>query len=205
MIIDTSEKPFPFLMVRDFYNEEEQNAIWQELDFLTQPGKLLPGIQSNNFKEDSGEYRKKCQVQYLDFLYKQREVSNILRVNRKVCSPEITDEFTKLCFGYNMIKHCDSDFTVVNYYETSDYYKPHNDTACYTALTWFYKEPKKFSGGDFRFTDYDYTIEIEHNMMILFPSFVNHEVSEVSLEDNSSNYGRYVISQFIRQMGTNAT
>ena len=33
--------PFPHLIIRNFYNEEELKLIWEELNFLTKPGKLL--------------------------------------------------------------------------------------------------------------------------------------------------------------------
>ena len=33
--------PFPHLVIYDFYNSEELNLIWEELNFYTKPGKLL--------------------------------------------------------------------------------------------------------------------------------------------------------------------
>ena len=33
--------PFPLMVVNDFYNEEELALIWKELDFYTEPNKLL--------------------------------------------------------------------------------------------------------------------------------------------------------------------
>ena len=36
------EGPFPHLIVEDFYNKEELDLIWEELNYYTKPGKLLP-------------------------------------------------------------------------------------------------------------------------------------------------------------------
>ena len=33
--------PFPLMVVDNFYNEEELNLIWEELNFYTRPEKLL--------------------------------------------------------------------------------------------------------------------------------------------------------------------
>ena len=35
------EEPFPHIIVKNFYNEEELELIWEELNFYTKPGKLL--------------------------------------------------------------------------------------------------------------------------------------------------------------------
>ena len=43
------------------------------------------------------------------------------------------------------------------------------------------KEPKKFTGGDFSFSDYDVTIPCVNNSMVIFPSSFKHEVSPVEM------------------------
>ena len=35
------KEPFPHLILRNFYNQQELELIWQELDFYTQPEKLF--------------------------------------------------------------------------------------------------------------------------------------------------------------------
>ena len=36
---DAFELPFPHLILRNFYNKEELDLIWEELNFYTKPGK----------------------------------------------------------------------------------------------------------------------------------------------------------------------
>ena len=35
-------EPFPHVVFYNFYNKEELELIWEELNFYTKPGKLLP-------------------------------------------------------------------------------------------------------------------------------------------------------------------
>ena len=91
------------------------------------------------------------------------------------------------------------DVTKIRYYHDKEYYKPHIDTYFqYLAFSYFYKEPKKFSGGELYFPQYDYDYSCENNSMIIFPGWVAHGVTEVSIDksDYYEGYGRYCISSF---------
>jgi hypothetical protein len=198
MIITSIDTPFPFLQVNDLYKSDELELIWKELDFLTHPNKLVHGSYTNPEVDSKGQLLKNNRVHYLDAIYKVRNISSILTLNQKVFMPEIIEPFCNLSFGYSTIKFCNTYDTQLGYYENSDYYQAHRDSACFTALTWLYKEPKQFSGGDLTFTEYDYKINIKNNMMILFPSFVMHEVDKIIMNNPEFNHGRHVIAQFIK-------
>jgi Rps23 Pro-64 3,4-dihydroxylase Tpa1-like proline 4-hydroxylase len=113
----------------------------------------------------------------------------------------ISDSFSSLCFGYKNIFKLNYDETLISYYENGGYYKKHDDQALYSAITWFYKEPKRFSGGNFYFNDYEIEIKIKNNMTVIFPSFIQHSVDKVTLEEDSSDklsgLGRYSMTQFL--------
>jgi predicted 2-oxoglutarate/Fe(II)-dependent dioxygenase YbiX len=65
-------------------------------------------------------------------------------------------------------------------------------------LIWFYKEPKKFEGGELLFTEKEIKIDLKHNRMILFPSHFLHEVKPIKMkEEFDKGYGRYSITKFI--------
>jgi hypothetical protein len=197
-IIIKNYSPFPFLEIENMYNENELILIWQELDFLTHPIKLHPPEETGTAKNKDGIILKNNVGLFLDKIYAERKISNILFVNRKLFTPEITDSFSDLSFGYQEIKHTNEDRTLISYYENNSYYKPHIDNAIYTAITWFFNEPKCFTGGDFYFSDYDHKIKIKDNMTIIFPSFVKHSVDDVSMNQNLPiGNGRYSMSQFI--------
>lgn len=199
MIIQKFLDPIPFLKISNTFTELELKLIWQELDFLTHPIKLLPPEKCGTAFDENKKPLKNNQGLYLDTLYSRRELSNILSINPKIFSEDILDIFSSLSFGYRNIHLTNHDQTLISYYDVGGYYKPHQDHALYSSLTWFYKEPKQFSGGDFYFSDYNIKINIENNTTIIFPSFLNHSVDKIeSQSDIPLGYGRYVMAQFLQ-------
>ena len=78
-------------------------------------------------------------------------------------------------------------------------YKPHTDKGFqFLAFSYFYKEPKKFSGGELYFPKYDYEFPCNNNSMIIFPGWVEHGVREVSIKESDyfDGNGRYAITSF---------
>ena len=196
-IITKVQNPFPYLKIENMYSEEELELIAEELKFLTYPEKLDEPLFTGSAKEE-GKVIKENKGLFLDNIYKKREISNILKINRKLFSLEYMDSYANLSFGYKSIKECNHDATLISYYENGGYYKPHKDISTHTAVTWFFREPKLFTGGDFYFTEYKEKIEIKHNMTVMFPSFVLHSVDEVSMpKDLPPGFGRYSMTQFI--------
>ncbi len=189
--------PFPFLEIENMYDENQLKLIWQELEFLNHSNKFESPEKTGSAKHN-GEILKKNTGLYLDDLYRSRNISNILTVNKNLFSPHILEEFSSLCFLYENIKHTNEDTTLISYYDNGGYYKPHQDHALYSAVTWFFKEPKKFNGGDFYFTDYNLKIEVKNNKTVLFPSIIYHSVDEISMDSNSfPGCGRYVMVQLL--------
>ena len=95
----------------------------------------------------------------------------------------------------------------MRYYHDGEYYKSHIDAPFhFLAFSYFYKEPKKFSGGELYFPKYNYDYSCENNSMIIFPGWVEHGVREVSIK-NSDFYdglGRYCISSFFGSKSASA-
>jgi len=179
------------------YSDEELDLIHQELVFLNHEHKLKGPEETGSAVENS-IILKRNKGLFLDDIYYRREISNILSINRKTFSKEYLELYASLTFGYGSILTCNCDTTLISYYENEAYYQSHTDDAVHTALTWFFKVPKVFEGGNLIFTEYDEVVEIEHNMTIIFPSFVKHSVEEVVMEENlPRGFGRYSMSQFL--------
>jgi len=196
-------KKQPIAVIDNIYQKNEVEKIWEELCFLNNdPSKFYdPKDTGSAYKESENgepEYLKQNKALSLDFTYRDRSISNILTHNRKLFTSEITDEITKNNILFRYWKHANSDGSLVSYYENSDYYLPHHDTATMTALTWFYQKPKAFAGGDIIFEN-ELKIECKVNRCVIFPSIVEHEVEQISMEEQNlrKNLGRYTISQFI--------
>jgi len=199
MIITQVTKPFPYLIVDEFYDELHLNFIWQELDFLSYQHKFRDGSLSNTEKDRDGVSVKQTKCIYLDNVYADRNISNILHANRKLFSNEIKKAFSDLSFGYDYFRKCNLDYTTLTLYDEDDYYLPHDDFSIYTAITWFYREPKKFTNGDLIFSDYDHSVEVKNNRMVMFPSHILHQVDRLEFDNTPRTFGdgRYAISQFI--------
>jgi len=200
-IILPFKEPFPHLIIENTYNNQELNSIWQELEFLTYQNKLESPTKTNSAKDNDGNDLKLNHGLFLDDCYKKREISNILTTNRKIFDKQILETFANLSFGYKQILHCNSDTTLISYYENEHYYLPHKDKSLFSILTWFYKTPKSFIGGDLVFTEYDYEIKIKNNMTLFFPSYLYHSVTKIEsvhTYPEFSGYGRYCMTQFLQ-------
>jgi Rps23 Pro-64 3,4-dihydroxylase Tpa1-like proline 4-hydroxylase len=192
MVIHKITEPFPHLIIEDFYSKDELKLIWRELDFLTSPNKLMPAnlngsIESNHLSV------------VLDHVYSNRSISDILIINRKALSKEIKDTFVGLDPLLAHVNLVNSDLTKIKYYENYNGYKKHQDIARFTALTYFYKEPKAFEGGDLYFNDFNYTIKLKSNMLVLFVGALWHESLPVSLKQDGhiTGNGKYTMTQFL--------
>ena len=183
-------------IAENFYSEKELELIWKELDFLTKNGKLLPPHKTGAARDEKGNPQKQNSALFLDEYYSNRNFSNILNVNRKIWR-EVNKQFIKSNLMFRYLRSCNEDSTLLNYYEDGDYYKPHHDTSVYTVITYLYKEPKKFTGGNLKLEDYNIEIEVKNNMVIYMPSILVHEVTPIIMEENSKGCGRYSISQFL--------
>lgn len=189
--------PFPYLKIENMYTDEELDLIHEELVFLNHCNKL-ESAEKTGSALDNWKILKNNKGLFLDDVYKKREISNILMINRKLFNKEYLESYASLSFGYRSILHCNYDATLISYYGNGDYYNPHFDVSLYTALTWFFKVPKLFEGGDLFFSEYDEKIDVQHNMTIIFPSFARHYVNEVSMDENiPRGYGRFCMSQFL--------
>lgn len=185
------------VIVENFYTENELNLIWRELDFLADKKKLLPPNQTESAVKD-GELLKSNFGIFLDSVYLARNISDILQINRKIFSEEIANALIKINPIFRTIKTSDSDMTLISYYENGGNYFEHFDLATLTILTYFYREPKKFDGGELLIKDYDLKITPENNMTVIFPGCFYHEVTEVVMSEYEfGKYGRYCMSQFI--------
>ena len=193
---DAFTDPFPHVTFHNFYNDNELKLIWEELDFYTKPDKLLSA------KEYGGVVtHTNSKALWLDKVYigKYRELSNILKVTRKVFYKNITDVFANTHDCVSLASESNYDNTKVRYYHDGEFYQPHIDKYVeFLAFSYFYREPKKFEGGELFFPKYDYSFKCDNNSLIMFPGWVEHGVRKVSISNSDyyEGYGRYAITSF---------
>ena len=204
LVCNSFEKPFPHLIVDNFYDDEELELIWEELKFYTKPGKLLKAKDFGGVVEKTNHRALQLDVLYKDESHLDggvnfRSISNILTLNRKLFTSGILDVFAEIHESCWIAPMSDYDITKVRYYHDGEHYEPHTDKSFqFLAFSYFYKEPKKFTGGELFFPRHNYELTCENNSIIILPGWVKHGVKEVKIEDSNyyDGWGRYAITSF---------
>ena len=99
-----------------------------------------------------------------------------------------------VCWEY--LQYSTSDATHVNYYEDNHSYDFHWDRSTVSACYTFFKEPKQFKGGRFNLEN-QLNFEPENNSMLIFPSFLDHKIENVTADILGRGLGRFSIVQFV--------
>lgn len=190
----------PVAVIDDYYDSNTCERIWQELCFLNNDqSKLLNPIETGSALDiASGVPLKRNHGIDLDRIYADRAISNILRENVKLFKDDLTDQLMSQHAFFRYLRGNPENSTLVQYYENGDHYKKHTDGAVITAITFFYKHPKSFSGGNLIFED-KLQVDCGYNRMVIFPSILFHAVEPVNLDYSlhGQNFGRYSITQFV--------
>ena len=195
MKIQHHNEPFPYIIIDDYYDVEELESIWEELRFLCHPNKLgketAPAIDGNNksLKSNNGVF--------LESIYKESHHSNILNSLRKICDvyEDVFRSHPSWFFDYPSLT---SRGSLLSYYEDGGYYMSHYDVSAITMCAWFYEEPRKFSGGELSFSDYNITCELKNNRVVFFPSQIYHEVAPIKMKHSNmgKKFGRFCVTTF---------
>ena len=117
----------------------------------------------------------------------------------KLFDSAVLDAFSSVHDCCSIAKFCNHDTTKVRYYHDGDFYEPHTDNFFqYLAFSYFYREPKRFDGGELFFPKYNYSFKCDNNSLIMMPAWVEHGVTKVSIKDSDyyDGYGRYAITSF---------
>lgn len=195
-------KKLPVIIIDNYYSQTACDRIWQELCFLNNDSTKFKGPTQTGsaFNTIDGEkiYLKNNLALGLDVVYLDRSVSSILTENRKLFSTEIIDELEKFHYFFKFVRHANKDSTLVNYYEDSHYYDPHMDDSTITTLSWFYKKPKSFEGGQL-VIEGELSIDCVYNRFVIFPSILSHAVTPIKVDTalQNQNFGRYSITQLM--------
>lgn len=195
------DQPFPFLVIDNWFDKQTEKAIWSELDYYLSKNKTEQLRAENTIvaHNEKNEPLGRSYRWYIDRLYTQegRTYSTILQRTDMFQKFEFHEIMQNIKPQYRSFTDTNRTSTIISYYENNDYYKPHHDAFQWTSLIWFYKEPKKFTGGDLKFTEPDYKIDVKHNRMVMFPCYYLHEVLPVKIKDlKDTGHGRWTLTHF---------
>lgn len=201
MEVKYHEERIPFVVIDGFYDDNEQSEIMVELDYLCTERRLIPPFEDKSgATKENDENIKNVGCQYLESFYQKREHSNILTITEKLYNFE--DNFGLISnhphwyFNTNLLNN---HSTHILYYEDTNEYPPHRDTSRFTAVTYFYREPKKFEGGDLQFPDHQVQVECVNNRIVVFPSMLLHRSTPVRMleNDTQTKNGKFCITHFL--------
>jgi Rps23 Pro-64 3,4-dihydroxylase Tpa1-like proline 4-hydroxylase len=199
MLFRYIDQPFPHIIFDKFYTDNELVGVWSEIEYLRETGKLLsPEFTGTAKNLETKESLKSGSGVFLYGMYENNHESSYILSYKKACSRLFIENVKNLNWYFQYLSMSNFDDILVNYYEDGDYYKRHLDKSLFTSICWLYKEPKKFTGGNLKFPDYDYIINISNNTGILLPGCIFHQVENINMDENvPSGYGRYSICQFV--------
>lgn len=196
--MEDSGDVFPIFVKDNFFSEEEESLIWNglnkihELDLFSPPNETGGAIIDNvQLKKNNGY-----------FLIPERIIDDEIKYLYEILSKvfkSTTYEYSKINLWTSTILNTRRHSSLISYYENNDYYNPHRDISIFTILIWFYREPKKFSGGNLFLHDMEREVEVKNNRLIIIPSRALHSVSPILLSEENQNEknGRYCISLFL--------
>lgn len=194
-------EPFPFLIIENVFSDDQLEIIWKELEYYCSDyDNFFLSPESTGGAMDGPKYIKKNAGLFLQEAWARPNCSAINRFISPVLMAYPKSDWVDK--NYYFQDHQWNQISVlISHYKDGDYYKPHRDLTMATHCLWLYKEPKKFEGGEFKFTDYDLTIEGKNNSMVIFPGPIKHEVSEVKNLSTNPLDGRFCVSYFTSWIG----
>ena len=189
---------FPFLVVDNWYTPDEEKAVWSELELYSHlpyvRSEDTPGVAHRNGNALAKSFRWNHYEYYKDNYFIDFPIERNLY---KVTTKEFNEQLKFANPYYRSWNGASIHTGLISYYEEGDEYKPHADSFAWTHLIWFYKEPKKFVGGDFTINEANITVECKHNRAIFIPSCYLHSVDKVKMTENMPfGYGRWTITHF---------
>jgi Rps23 Pro-64 3,4-dihydroxylase Tpa1-like proline 4-hydroxylase len=201
MIFERLPEHFDALVIKNTFTEDQLGDIWKEIDFLTREDVMQDPEHTGSALDEDGNPVKKNYGVWLKKVFNDLESSSIYSNSRNVLfSEDVIESLQSLNPLHVMYKSINDANMLLSYYEGGDGYDMHTDASAYTATTYLFREPRRFSGGEIVFQNEGvaYEQDIENNMTIIFPSAWWHKVNTVLMEedDQLSGDGRYCLSTF---------
>lgn len=192
--INLIKEPFPHIILENVFNERELTEIWNELIFLAPKMRPPEADLTGTAKNNRNIPLKRGHGLMIDNFFSNPQDSDIMLHFKKIMSTDIGTNAKQLGMYFDLFRKIRHGTTLVQMYRNGDYYLPHDDYAIFSAVTLFYKSPKAFVGGDLNFPEHNYIPSLKNNTTIIFPSMINHEVTELSSSSNKIEDARFTVT-----------
>ena len=195
--MDIQSFPQGYCIVDNCFDNEQLSRIWNDIEYIETNNLLADPEKTGTAKDPiTGSILKKNKAIFLDKLFHSGKIKYILPEISKLFSIEVAESLASIHPCYSLFENLNVSHSLLSYYETDHYYKPHTDNSVFTFLTWLYREPKSWSGGNLNLTSIDVNIEAKNNRTLIIPGSFLHEVFPVVLHTELPYMGRYCISTF---------
>jgi Rps23 Pro-64 3,4-dihydroxylase Tpa1-like proline 4-hydroxylase len=195
-----NDTKFPFLIIDDWFSKNEEIAVWKELDYYYCNNSFYKRAENESdiARYENGEAKGKTNRIYLDQIYNNRSHSTILKMMYKQRTTTFKNILKDIFINHYTFQQSNGDNTLISYYENSDFYDKHIDSAMFSCLIWLNKSPKSFEGGELLLEQPDVCIKFKNNRLVFFPSWYYHAVTPVKIDSDkkNKNLGRYTITHF---------
>ena len=183
----------PCIIVDDYYSDNELAKIAQEIEFLAPKlGDEKTTGTATEITAVGEKTKKRGHGVFVDSVYQHRGYSSILNVSQKLftdsrVSNKIQEAKTSKTGGvyWNLWKTVNHHSTLLQTYRNGDYYNLHVDSSLFTVITTLKFATEPMVGGDLLFRDNfgkEFLYKAEHNSTIVFPSVIEHSVTEVCVD-----------------------
>ena len=191
----THTKQIPYLIVENFFKDEEVDNMLSEIKLFDENGLFCfqPGL-----KMEEG-HKHNTQLG-LDKLYAIRQASYTLtKLDEIFHDKKLVKKLEDMHWFYDSWGLTNYDSSFVTKFVEDDYYHEHRDCAVISWMYWLWEEPKSFTGGDVRLTDYNIEVPVKRNQLMIFPSSIRHSVNKIE-----NGKGRYCVVRFLHILPANS-
>jgi len=190
--------PNGYATIDQTFSPTELAAIWTSIDHIQSRGLFQNPTQTGSAIDPrTGQMVKKNRSVFLDDLEPEDRSPDIRPVIASVWTrPQLVTSLIKIHPCFSLLNNINYSTSLLSYYESDERYPPHRDRSVFTLLTWLYREPRSWTGGDFKLNQYGLTQAVQNNQSIIFPGSYLHEATATQMTTETPGQGRYCLAQF---------
>ena len=190
--------PLGYVTIDDTFAPRELEFIWSAIDHIQAQGLFQsPEHTGSAIDPRTGQLVKKNRSIFLADLDTEHQQPDIRSLTATLwTNREITQALTAINPTLSIWRNLNYSTHLLSYYESGESYPAHRDRSVFTILTWLYKEPKQWQGGEFELTGYQRRFTVQNNQSIIIPGSFLHQADPVSMMTSEPGQGRYCLAQF---------
>jgi hypothetical protein len=190
--------PQGYAVIDQTFTDLELKTIWTSIDHIQNQGLFQRPHQTGSAIDPrTGQLLKNNRSLFLDDLDPKdhqpdlRPLITSLWANR-----DLIKAMTALDPCWSLLNNINYATSLLSYYESGERYPPHRDRSVFTILTWLWREPKSWQGGELRLPTLGLTHPVGNNQSMIFPGSLLHEALAPVMTTDQPGQGRYCLAQF---------